>query len=64
MDYQHLAVKIKNWAQELGFAAAGIADTDLTGAEDRLLEWLAAGYHGESLGSDGFLSKWKSCAGM
>jgi epoxyqueuosine reductase len=47
MDYQHLAKEIKIWAQDLGFSAAGIADTDLTEAENRLVQWLAAGYHGE-----------------
>ncbi len=32
---------------ELGFQAIGIAGHDLGQAEDRLLKWLAQGYHGE-----------------
>ncbi len=31
----------------MGFDAVGIADTDLTEAEPRLLDWLARGWHGE-----------------
>jgi epoxyqueuosine reductase len=46
-DYGLLALAIKAWASELGFQAAGIADTDLGPAEGRLAEWLAAGFHGE-----------------
>ncbi len=33
-------------AQELGLAAIGVADTDLTRAEAALEAWLAAGHHG------------------
>jgi len=47
MDYAALAQRIKQWALELGFDAAGIADADLSGAEPRLMEWLAQGRHGE-----------------
>jgi epoxyqueuosine reductase len=47
IDYSALAVKIRAWAHELGFQAAGISDTDLTAAESGLLEWLALGWHGE-----------------
>jgi len=42
-----LAATIKAWGGELGFQAVGIADVDLGPAEERLLEWLAAGRHGE-----------------
>ncbi|MFZ1326500.1 MAG: tRNA epoxyqueuosine(34) reductase QueG [Candidatus Contendobacter sp.] len=41
-----LAAAIKAWGRELGFQRIGIADPDLTDAEARLLEWLAAGFHG------------------
>jgi len=47
MDYAALAQRIKAWGRELGFQAVGIADADLSGAEPRLLEWLAQGWHGE-----------------
>lgn len=47
IDYAALAVDIKRWARELGFADAGIAGTDL-GDDERYLEsWLAEGHHGE-----------------
>ncbi|MGD8643103.1 MAG: tRNA epoxyqueuosine(34) reductase QueG [Chromatiales bacterium] len=42
-----LAREIKRWAQELGFQAAGISDTDLAAHETHLLNWLAAERHGE-----------------
>ena len=47
MDYELLAQRIKAWALELGFDAAGIADADLSAAEPRLMQWLAQGRHGE-----------------
>ena len=47
VDWVTLATRIREWAQELGFQAVGISDTDLTAAESRLLEWLSAGWHGE-----------------
>lgn len=43
---QELVNKIKAWGQELGFQQIGIADTDLSYYEPRLLEWLAKGLHG------------------
>ncbi len=46
-DYSDLARRIKAWALELGFEAAGIADADLSAAEPRLMQWLAQGRHGE-----------------
>ncbi|HEY1180791.1 MAG TPA: tRNA epoxyqueuosine(34) reductase QueG [Rhodocyclaceae bacterium] len=42
-----LAGAIKGWGRELGFADIGIAQVDLSHAEAGLLNWLAAGYHGE-----------------
>ena len=47
LDYDALALRIKAWGRELGFAAVGITGTDLSAAEARLLRWLAAGRHGE-----------------
>jgi len=38
---------IRRWAHELGFQDAGIADTDLSASEAGLLDWLAAGAHGD-----------------
>jgi epoxyqueuosine reductase len=46
-DLAMLAATVKAWGRELGFQAIGIADLDLAFAEARLLEWLAAGRHGE-----------------
>ncbi|WP_310121222.1 tRNA epoxyqueuosine(34) reductase QueG [Paraburkholderia terricola] len=42
-----LALDIKTWGRELGFAAIGISDTDLSAAEAPLAAWLEAGCHGE-----------------
>ena len=42
-----LAAHIKSWGRQLGFSDVAIAAPDLPGAEARLAEWLAAGYHGE-----------------
>ena len=42
-----LAAAIKTWGQALGFQQVGIADVNLGEAEARLLDWLAAGFHGE-----------------
>src|SRR4051812_17934082 len=38
---------IREWARALGFDDVGIADVDLSDAEAGLLEWLAAGCHGD-----------------
>jgi len=46
-DHARLAVDIKAWGRELGFQHIGIADTDLSAAEARLLSWLGRGRHGE-----------------
>lgn len=47
IDYQDLALQIKQWAKELGFAELGITDVDLADAEPHLQRWLDAGFHGE-----------------
>ncbi|MEJ2592084.1 MAG: tRNA epoxyqueuosine(34) reductase QueG [Candidatus Thiodiazotropha sp.] len=39
--------QVVRWGMELGFDAVGIADTDLSLAEQRLERWLADGFHGE-----------------
>jgi epoxyqueuosine reductase len=46
-DWPQLARDIAAWGEALGFAAIGIADVDLSVAEDRLQRWLAAGRHGD-----------------
>jgi epoxyqueuosine reductase len=46
-DYAALARRIKSWGKELGFAAVGIGGTGLAADEAHLLNWLAAGRHGE-----------------
>jgi epoxyqueuosine reductase len=38
---------LRQWAEELGFASLGVADVDLSDAEEGLRAWLAAGFHGE-----------------
>lgn len=43
----HLALKIKQWAAELGFQKSGISDIDLTEAEQHLSKWLARNFHGD-----------------
>ncbi len=46
-DWSALALAIKAWGRELGFAAVAVADVDLHEAEPRLLRWLERGLHGE-----------------
>ena len=46
IDCAALTACIRAWAHELGFQAVGISDTDLSAAENELLEWLALGLHG------------------
>jgi epoxyqueuosine reductase len=46
-DMLDLALKIKQWGQELGFQQVGITDTNLSAAEVHLQDWLANNYHGE-----------------
>ncbi len=42
-----LGEQIAAWGQELGFQQVGISDIDLSQAEKRLEDWLAANLHGE-----------------
>jgi epoxyqueuosine reductase len=42
-----LLVQLREWARELGFSQIAIADVDLSQAEQGLLDWLAAGFHGQ-----------------
>ena len=46
-DMVKLALLIKQWGLALGFQQVGITDTDLSGAEVHLQNWLANKYHGE-----------------
>lgn len=39
--------QLQSWALELGFSQIGVADIDLSHAEEGLKAWLAAGFHGE-----------------
>jgi epoxyqueuosine reductase len=47
VSHAALAERIIAWGRELGFDEIGIADTNLEAEEVRLLDWLAAGRHGE-----------------
>ena len=38
--------EVLRWCEDLGFQKAGVADIDLSIAEDRLNEWLRAKFHG------------------
>ena len=42
-----LAERIRAWGHELGFQEIGVSDTELAAEETNLLNWLAAGFHGE-----------------
>jgi len=46
-DWRALADSIGAWGRELGFQSVGIADTELSREEAHLVDWLAAGRHGE-----------------
>jgi epoxyqueuosine reductase len=46
-DWIALKDRIREWGRELGFAAVGCAGIELGAAETGLLDWLAAGCHGE-----------------
>ena len=39
-------MKLRGWAEELGFSQIGVAGVDLAHAEHGLAAWLAAGHHG------------------
>jgi epoxyqueuosine reductase len=42
-----LLAQVREWAASLGFSQIGVADVDLSSAEEELLEWLRNGFHGE-----------------
>ncbi|MDJ0700997.1 MAG: tRNA epoxyqueuosine(34) reductase QueG [Woeseiaceae bacterium] len=46
IKFRQLKSDISDWARELGFQQARIADVDLDEAADRLDAWLARGFHG------------------
>jgi epoxyqueuosine reductase len=46
-DYTQLADDVKRWGMELGFQQIGISATELGDDEVHLMNWLAAGRHGE-----------------
>jgi epoxyqueuosine reductase len=46
-DWNALKDRIRGWGNDLGFAAVGFAGIDLGTAEQGLLDWLAAGCHGD-----------------
>jgi epoxyqueuosine reductase len=47
IDYLKLARDIRAWGLELGFAEIGISGIALQEAEQKLLEWLGKGFHGD-----------------
>lgn len=46
-EAEHLKQQIKSWGQALGFQQVGFTDTHLAQAEQRLQQWLKAGFQGE-----------------
>jgi epoxyqueuosine reductase len=46
LDTAQLWPQVCAWAQALGFARVGVTGIDLSDAEPRLMQWLAAGFHG------------------
>jgi epoxyqueuosine reductase len=47
IDGRVLVQQLREWARALGFSQIGVAGIDLAAAEQGLLDWLAAGFHGE-----------------
>ncbi len=47
IDPAQLVADIRTWASGLGFQQVGISDVELAEDEAHLLNWLAAGHHGE-----------------
>jgi epoxyqueuosine reductase len=47
MEHQVWIGQLRSWASELGFAALGVADIDLSQAAPGLKAWLDAGFHGD-----------------
>lgn len=46
-DFHHLAEKIRQWGDQLGFQQIGITDIELGEHEERLNQWLERGMHGD-----------------
>ena len=46
-DPTELLPRLQTWARSFGFQQLGVSDIDLSQAEQRLNDWLAAGFHGE-----------------
>ena len=46
-DSATLKENIRRWGRELGFDAIGFSGSQISGAEENLGAWLAAGFHGE-----------------
>lgn len=46
-NFTELAQQIKTWGMDLGFDEVGITNTELNEHETHLINWLAAGRHGE-----------------
>ena len=46
-NLEQLAVQIKTWGIELGFAEIAICDVDLSACESKLQQWLEDQFHGE-----------------
>ena len=46
VDVGAIALRLSDWARELGFGAIGVSDVDLGDAPQRLRDWIAAGRHG------------------
>ena len=47
LDYKELAQHINDWSKSLGFQQLGVTDTLMDTHEERLMEWLQKGFHGE-----------------
>jgi epoxyqueuosine reductase len=47
IDTFALLARIRIWANELGFAAVGVSDLDVTQPAQRLRSWLAREFHGQ-----------------
>jgi len=47
IDFNALAQDIRGWSKELGLQHIGICDTDLSFAEQHLINWLNDGFHGD-----------------
>ena len=47
MNIELLTEQVHEWAEELGFADLGFADTDLSTSSREFREWIRRGFHGE-----------------